>query len=51
MLQNNNEELQPLEEIEQNHIQLVLVRLSGNDSKAAKVLGFSVSMLERKLKA
>jgi hypothetical protein len=40
MLQNNNEELLPLEEIEQNHIQLVLVRLSGNDSRAAKVRDF-----------
>jgi len=48
---NDNEELLPLETIEQNHIQHVLARLSGNYTRAAKVLGISLSTLKRKLKA
>jgi DNA-binding NtrC family response regulator len=39
-----------LEEIEKNHIQHALKRLSGNITRTAKVLGISLSTLKRKIK-
>jgi DNA-binding NtrC family response regulator len=44
------EELQSLEDVERNHIQYILEKLSGNYTRAAKALGISLSTLKRKLK-
>ena len=45
-----NDELLPLEEVEHRHIRHVLDKLAGNYTRAAKVLGISLSTLKRKLK-
>jgi transcriptional regulator with PAS, ATPase and Fis domain len=45
-----NEKMLSLEEMEQNHIQHVLGKLSNNYTRAAKALGISLSTLKRKLK-
>ncbi len=44
------DELLPLEEVEQRHLRYVLDRLEGNYTRAAKVLGISLSTLKRKQK-
>jgi len=41
--------LSPLSEVEENHIRMVLQRLEGNQTKAAKALGISRSTLWRKM--
>jgi DNA-binding NtrC family response regulator len=45
-----NDALLSLEEVEQRHIRHVLDRLAGNYTRAAKVLGVSLSTLKRKLR-
>jgi len=45
-----NTELLPLEAVEQRHIRHVLDKLAGNYTRAAKVLGISLSTLKRKQK-
>jgi len=45
-----NDELLPLEEVEQRHIRHVLDKLAGNYTRAAKALGISLSTLKRKQK-
>ncbi|MFO0752265.1 MAG: sigma-54 dependent transcriptional regulator [Thermodesulfovibrionales bacterium] len=46
----SGDDLAPLEEVEKNYIRYVLRRLSDNHTRAAKVLGISLSTLKRKLK-
>lgn len=46
----DGEELHTLEEVENRHIRHVLDKLSSNYTRAAKVLGISLSTLKRKLK-
>jgi DNA-binding NtrC family response regulator len=46
----DGEELHTLEEVENRHIHHVLDKLSSNYTRAAKVLGISLSTLKRKLK-
>jgi DNA-binding NtrC family response regulator len=46
-----NERLLSLEEVERQHIQYVLDKLSGNYTRTAKALGISLTTLKRKLKS
>jgi DNA-binding NtrC family response regulator len=48
--QQENDELLPLEEVEQRHIMHVLDKLAGNYTRTAKLLGISLSTLKRKIK-